>query len=689
MSKLVKALLGAVVLVACASGGLDQGTPVEVASVELAVVAPTALPSGMGNRLTKTCSASFPAGVERMLFGASGAPQALKGPKRVVPAGSGAPPRVVGTAIPIPTKPEHQGRVATIEVGARANGSSTLTSPDGTMQIAVALRGAKSVAAQASDGLVVYPGGHDAGDVVVRPREDGAEDWLLLTRPPPGGSIAYDVTLTKGVAAVRKVENTVELLDAGGVPRLRMAPPSLVDDDCQTVPVDVTVTGCTVESSAEPPRGKPHPAPAAPSCRVSLSWRSAGVKYPAALDPVWSSTTSMSVPRAWHTATKLPGGDNILVAGGLSSPGYVVQSSAEVYDATAGVWVATGSMATARYTHGASAFSDGAVIVAGGLDGVGAPTGSVEIYAGGTWTTKAPLVAPVAGNTVDVFAGDWVYIAGGYVSAFGTLYSTAVTAAYYRPGNFYASTPAFASTRGWHSSVVGSDGIYFFGGEQYTGGATTYLSNVDRYVWGSNVLASHAAMPVARSKAAAAAFSAGASVLVAGGENGSGAVDKVSTAPVPGTSSWTARPVMPSGRVWGKVAVRSTGPIVTGGYAGSTVLGSVTLYERPEVAFAGPAMGTARYAHTATALSDDRVIVAGGVTSTGYSTTSVEVLTPDTCTTPAECDDGNPCTDDACVANRCTNVAKPPAAVCNVTGQVRPPSEALRDAASCERTMRS
>ena len=668
MSKLVKALLGAVVLVACASGGLDQGTPVEVASVELAVVAPTALPSGMGNRLTKTCSASFPAGVERMLFGASGAPQALKGPKRVVPAGSGAPPRVVGTAIPIPTKPEHQGRVATIEVGARANGSSTLTSPDGTMQIAVALRGAKSVAAQASDGLVVYPGGHDAGDVVVRPREDGAEDWLLLTRPPPGGSIAYDVTLTKGVAAVRKVENTVELLDAGGVPRLRMAPPSLVDDDCQTVPVDVTVTGCTVESSAEPPRGKPHPAPAAPSCRVSLSWRSAGVKYPAALDPVWSSTTSMSVPRAWHTATKLPGGDNILVAGGLSSPGYVVQSSAEVYDATAGVWVATGSMATARYTHGASAFSDGAVIVAGGLDGVGAPTGSVEIYAGGTWTTKAPLAAPVAGNTVDVFAGDWVYIGGGYVSAFGTLYSTAVTAAYYRPGNFYASTPAFASTRGWHSSVVGSDGIYFFGGEQYTGGATTYLSNVDRYVWGSNVLASHAAMPVARSKAGAAAFSAGASVLVAGGENGSGAVDKVSTAPVPGTSSWTARPVMPSGRVWGKVAVRSTGPIVTGGYAGSTVLGSVTLYERPEVAFAGPAMGTARYAHTATALSDDRVIVAGGVTSTGYSTTSVEVLTPDTCTTPAECDDGNPCTDDACVANRCTNVAKPPAAVCNDDG---------------------
>ena len=48
----------------------------------------------------------------------------------------------------------------------------------------------------------------------------------------------------------------------------------------------------------------------------------------------WTPTGSMSVPRAWHTATLLPSG-RVLVVDGLS---------AEIYAPTTGTWTPTGSM---------------------------------------------------------------------------------------------------------------------------------------------------------------------------------------------------------------------------------------------------------------------------------------------------------------------------------------------------------
>ncbi len=80
MSKLAKGLLGAFVLVtyACAVGGDESPlSQAPVDSVELAIVAPAALPGGMGPRLQKTCTATFPPGVERVLYGAAGAPREL------------------------------------------------------------------------------------------------------------------------------------------------------------------------------------------------------------------------------------------------------------------------------------------------------------------------------------------------------------------------------------------------------------------------------------------------------------------------------------------------------------------------------------------------------------------------------------------------------------------------------------
>ena len=62
--------------------------------------------------------------------------------------------------------------------------------------------------------------------------------------------------------------------------------------------------------------------------------------YPALVDPMWSSTGSMAVPRFQHTATLLASG-RVLIAGG--GTGNNVVSSAELFDPTgAGTFAASG-----------------------------------------------------------------------------------------------------------------------------------------------------------------------------------------------------------------------------------------------------------------------------------------------------------------------------------------------------------
>ena len=183
MSKLAKGLFGVFVLAACAAGA-DDGPGSPTASVELAlaagvqlsVVAPPALPNGMGARLGKTCTTAFPPGVERMLFGAAGPPGEVKALQRVIPAAAPRELRAREGEIALEPKPQDVGRVATVRLADRATGSNVITSADGTLQVSPKLRGTNAVSALSSDGLVVYPGGHVDGDVVVRPRDDGVED---------------------------------------------------------------------------------------------------------------------------------------------------------------------------------------------------------------------------------------------------------------------------------------------------------------------------------------------------------------------------------------------------------------------------------------------------------------------------------------------------------------------------------
>lgn len=633
---LAKWLLVVLALVACATTpdgetGTSPRKAPSVGSVALPITVAASLPGDLGARLGKTCAPALTSSAETFLFGRTGAPAPTKAPQRIVrPPTTAKPLSSRGGQVELPVRSGARG-AARASVGDRANVATKITSADGTMEVGVSLRGAVAATASVVEGLVVYPGGHPLGDVVQRATGDGTEDWLLLPRAPQVPVVELDVALSKGVAAVRQVGGSVELLDASGAPRLRMAPPRMVDDDCKVVPVEVSVTGCTVDRSSAFPVRRPHAPPAAASCRIALSWPRTGVKYPASLDPSWASASSMSEPRAYHTATKLGGTpDRVLVVGGVGDgPWYLPLATAEIYDAESDTWSAAGSLATPRYSHAATTFGDGTVMVAGGMDFWRNPTATAESFTGTGFVPQASMPGAAAGLTLDPLSPDWAIAAGGYRWVAGTLQTVADAPVFYKPANQWYVRTLPGGSRAWHASIATSAGVTFFGGERSTT-TFTVLSSVERYNSGVDTFSTLPAMPVARTRTKAALLPTGAALLAGGETTGGVALARTDSAPLVAGSPWTSGPELSSETIAPSVTAAADGAIVTGGYAGTTVLHDTTILANTSNASQGANLKVPRYAHTATATSRG-VLVVGGVTIGGAVTDTAEIATSTVC----------------------------------------------------------
>ena len=144
----------------------------------------------------------------------------------------------------------------------------------------VSLVGARDVAAQAADGYVVYPQAHVSGATLLhRARPDGAEDFVSFDKRPSEAAIAYQVALGQGVSGLRLVAGTLEMLDAGGAPRLRVTPPYLVGADGDRRDAKLAVNGCSVDTNPAGPWGRRVTAPGAKTCTVSVSWDDQAVTW--------------------------------------------------------------------------------------------------------------------------------------------------------------------------------------------------------------------------------------------------------------------------------------------------------------------------------------------------------------------------------------------------------------------------
>src|SRR5262249_53598723 len=151
--------------------------------------------------------------------------------------------------------------------------------------------------------------GTDAISLVVdRPTTQGLEDYVVLERAPEE-RVRYAIDLDEHVAGLRLVRDTLELLDAGGAPRLRMRAPYVMGRDGVRHAVALALDGCSADRSLAAPWRRPVVPPGSQRCEVSLDFDAAAVAYPALVDPAWETTASLKKGRAGHTALELTVGD--------------------------------------------------------------------------------------------------------------------------------------------------------------------------------------------------------------------------------------------------------------------------------------------------------------------------------------------------------------------------------------------
>ncbi|HUP69659.1 MAG TPA: kelch repeat-containing protein [Acidimicrobiales bacterium] len=184
----------------------------------------------------------------------------------------------------------------------------------------------------------------------------------------------------------------------------------------------------------------------------------------------WTTAAPMAFVRLNHTAILLDGPacrgalcGKVLVAGGgetLSDGRHVYTATAELYDPTAGVWAETGRMTVPRAAHAATLLPGGTVLVTGGNIGdlfAGSileryeTTSTAESFdpATGTWQVAGSL-GYRAWHTSTLLADGKVLVAGGQTSI-ESFYSAEV----YDPAlHTSTGTPRMATPRRLHTATL-------------------------------------------------------------------------------------------------------------------------------------------------------------------------------------------------------------------------------------------
>lgn len=100
----------------------------------------------------------------------------------------------------------------------------------------------------------------------------------------------------------------------------------------------------------------------------TVSGLSSLLAVPQAAQADWTRVGDMATPRWFHSTTLLSGG-KVLVTGGISTIGAAPDSylaSAELFDPATGLWTATGPMLEKRAYHTATLLPNGKVLVVAG-----------------------------------------------------------------------------------------------------------------------------------------------------------------------------------------------------------------------------------------------------------------------------------------------------------------------------------
>ncbi|MBL8720969.1 MAG: hypothetical protein JNL79_33605, partial [Myxococcales bacterium] len=469
---------------------------------------------------------------------------------------------IAGATSLVATLPRSAGGLVRLESAAR---------PDVAVEIRAT--GLTDVAGTVADGAVVYAEVAKQTDLVLVGGAERVEEWRLLRSDVAPTVATYAITPTEAVV-VRLRNGSVEIVDAEGRVHFSTEPPYAVD--AVGVRRNLRVDLAHAEGSR--------------TWTLTTALDVAGLTYPIAVDPAWTTGPGLTQGRSNHIAMRIPDG-RVLVVGGDFTPGKYTGTT-EAYDPVTNTFTSTGGggggMCQTWAIAGGTAFRFGGFL---GLN----PNPNVASFdpATSTWSIVGNTAWRRCRAAAAALSATRILVTGG-ADKTGLSDDTACEI-YNVTTNTVAPSKNLLVARQDHTATTLADGSILVAGGSGAANAERYYPATDTWV-------ATGAMKVARSGHTATLLASGR-VLVIGGGGGT-----ATELYVPSTNTWVTGGSLAHARADHAAALLSDGRVlVTGG--GSA---AAEIYNPATDAWStGGTMGTARTAHQATTLADGRVLVTG------------------------------------------------------------------------------
>ena len=334
----------------------------------------------------------------------------------------------------------------------------------------------------------------------------------------------------------------------------------------------------------------------------------------------FTATGDMTTPRGGHTATLLADG-TVLIVGGSTAGCCPVRMlpTAELYDPRTGTFKATGDMTTSRGDHTATLLPDGRVLIAGGVSTPNAVLAGAELYdpATKTFTPTGDMTMSRWGHTATLLLSGKVLIVGGFTDGTETD-PTRISAELYDPSTgTFTPTGNLAERGGWRATLLAGGKVLITGYDWWR------FSPIHEIYDPSTGTFSLTGTPSGSAESTATLLMNG-NVLVAYTPSREGP-SAIAESYDPASGIFTATENTTTTYVAGHTAtLLSDGKVLLAGGNWSEVAPPIFFSAGAEIY--DPAKGTFgrtgsmhanRWDHTATLLNDGRVLIAGGYSFSG------------------------------------------------------------------------
>ena len=341
-----------------------------------------------------------------------------------------------------------------------------------------------------------------------------------------------------------------------------------------------------------------------------------------------ATTVARFNPQASPLDSALLPGDAVIITGGYDQFDHV-NSTADIYDRVTGSFHSV-PMMEARAEHTTTVLDGGKVLIVGGIGENGQVLSSAELYdpVSGSFTSVGAMNTPRFGHTATLLSDGTVLIAGGYNAAALDSSEVFIPAGHTLPfTNMFLSVPTRMSTaRAFHTATSLPGGYVLIAGGASNGRVlntaevfvpTPFVPTLGQFVSGSSPLTPWK-MSSARHHHTATALGNG-TVLITGGRNDLGVALRTADIFTPSTpitlSTFSSTGLMTAARASHSATALSDGSVLIAGgiVAGTTTASTAETFYNGQFTRTSSTLSNARSSHAAVLLSDGTVLLSNGL----------------------------------------------------------------------------